>query len=56
MTKTNNDTNEVIYLQCDIGYINLRKGFEKTHIDWTGSKENPQWSGGTNLRPIFSGA
>ena len=35
MTKINIDTNEAICLQCDIGYIHLRKGLEKTHIEWT---------------------
>ena len=42
MTKINIDTNEAIYLQCDIGCTHLRKGLEKTHIEWTGSKETPQ--------------
>ena len=35
-------TNEAICLQCDFGYIHLRKGLEKTHIEWTVSKEIPQ--------------
>ena len=40
--KINIDTNEAICLQCDIRYIHLRKGLEKTHIEWTVSKEIPQ--------------
>ena len=42
MTKINIDTNEAICLQCDIGYIHQRKGFEKAHIEWIESKEIPQ--------------
>ena len=43
MTKINIDTNEAICLQCDdIGYIHLRKGLEKTNIEWTVLKEMPQ--------------
>ena len=42
MTKINIDIIEAIYLQCDVGYIHLRKGFEKTHIQLTESKETPQ--------------
>ena len=42
MTKINIDTNEAISLQCDIGYINLTKGLEKTNTEWTGSRETSQ--------------
>ena len=38
MIRINNDAS----VQCDIGYINLRKGLGKTHIEWTGNKETPQ--------------
>ena len=40
MTIINIGTNEAIYLQCD--------------IEWTGSKEIPQWHGGKILRPFLS--
>ena len=42
MTKINIDANEAIYLQCDIKYIHLMEGLEKTNIKWTGSKETTQ--------------
>ena len=32
----NVQSKKVIYLKCDIGYIHLRKGLEKTHIEWAG--------------------
>ena len=51
MTNINIDTNDAMYLKCDIGYIHLREGLERPIS--TGQKP-PKWSGGTNLRPILS--
>ena len=39
--KNDINTNEAICLQCDSGYIHLRKGLEKTRIEWTVTNEIP---------------